>query len=56
MGIDGGRNSVDMVSPYRENEREVKRKKKSQYIIGIGKKKLGLFMYGEIMVSLSVCL
>jgi hypothetical protein len=42
MGIDGGpirgRNSTDMVLPYRENEREVKRKKKSQYIIGNGKK------------------
>ena len=53
MGIDGGpirgRNSTDVVSPYRENEREIKRKKKCQYIIGnCKKKKEVLFMYGEI--------
>jgi hypothetical protein len=31
-----GRSTTDMVSPYRENEREVKRKKKGQYILGNG--------------------
>jgi len=33
-----GLSSTDMVLPYLENEREVKFKKKSQYIIGNGKK------------------